>query len=166
MLSCFGRAQLLDTLCALTDGHRRIVTRAVLEEVRAGLGEYPALGDVPLTNWLEEVRSDSLTELRAFSEYVRILGAGRRDVGEASILAWAEANGGVAVIDDQAGVDAAKRRGVTVRRTLTVISNGVVTGLLTGAGAAQIIDDLRIGGARFPCDGASFVAWAKKNGLL
>jgi hypothetical protein len=33
--------------------------------------------------------------------------------------------------------------------------------------ASALVDELvTVGGARFPCDGASFVQWAERNGLL
>jgi hypothetical protein len=45
-----------------------------------------------------------------FAQYVRILGSGQRDIGEASVLAWAEVQGAIAVLDERAGTQAARAR--------------------------------------------------------
>lgn len=89
-LSQFARAGRLDTLERLTAGHGRIVTRAVLDEIRNGVAKYETLAAMKLP-WLEHVAVDSLEELRAFAIYAARLGSGERNVGEATTLAWAEA---------------------------------------------------------------------------
>jgi predicted nucleic acid-binding protein len=81
-------------------------------------------------------------------------------------LAWAEANGGVAVMDDQVAVDIARARRLEVRRTLALVAEGVRTGLLDEPQAAELVDALRAGGARFPCTGDEFIQWASDMGLL
>jgi predicted nucleic acid-binding protein len=128
---------------------------------------YPLLADVAALSWLELVPVDSLDALIAFSEFIRVLGAGGRNIGEASILAWAEVSAGVAVLDDNAAVSAAKARGVDVRRSLGLLCEGLSRKLLTTDEARLLVDDLAsVGGARLPCDGADFEVWAEANGLL
>jgi hypothetical protein len=110
---------------------------------------------------------DSLNELAAFNYYIRVLGSDDRNIGEASILAWAETRSGIAVVDDNAAVTAARARGVTVRRSLGLLCHGLNRATLTMEDARALVDDLRVsGGARFPCDGAGFERWAESNGLL
>ncbi|MGC4113163.1 MAG: hypothetical protein QM765_00480 [Myxococcales bacterium] len=88
-------------------------------------------------------------------------------MGESSVLAVAEVQGGIAVVDDQDAVQAAKEEGVPVLRSLGIISSGLKKGVFVEARAVEIIDALvKSGGARFPCDGAGFVAWAARYGLL
>jgi predicted nucleic acid-binding protein len=87
-------------------------------------------------------------------------------VGEASVLAWAEANHGIALIDDQAAVQVGRERGVEVKRTLAIIARGVRRELLSRGDAAALVDDLVRVGARFPCAGSAFLAWATTAGLL
>lgn len=83
------------------------------------------------------------------------------------MLAYAEVTRAVAMIDDQAAVNAGKERGVAVRRSLRVVLEGIDRRLLGRADARALVDDLvQLGGARLPCDGASFEAWAEKHGLL
>lgn len=167
VLSSFARARRLDVFELLTSGHPRVVTRAVLEELDRGVSMYPELGRVRALPWIETVAVDSLANLIAFSDYVRILGSDGRNVGEASILAWAETTGGVVILDDNAAVNAAKSRGITVRRSLGLLCDGLHRKSLTMERARTLVDELAsLGGARFPCDGAGFEVWAEKNGLL
>ncbi|HEX3765192.1 MAG TPA: hypothetical protein VHW23_41130 [Kofleriaceae bacterium] len=167
VLSAFARADHLDVLERIVDGHRCVVTRAVLDEIRRGCTLYPALSNVAALGWMETVSVDSLDELVAFSHYIRVLGSDDRNIGEASILAWAETSSGIAVVDDQTAVSAARERGVTVRRSLGLLCHGLNRGTLTMADARGLVDSLRVlGGARLPCDGAGFERWAEANGLL
>lgn len=165
-LSHFARAGRLALLDRLTAAYRRVVPQAVLGELRAGELAHPPLADVGNADWLEIVACDGLAELRAFAHYVRVLGAGERDIGEASVLAWAEVNGGIAVIDERAGTQAAQVRGVTVHGTLWLIANGLNAGDLLLPEAERLVDQLRSTDARLPCSGAEFFEWAKAQGLL
>jgi predicted nucleic acid-binding protein len=167
VLNPFARAGRLADLQRLTDGFDHVTTRAVLDELARGVAEYPALAAIPQQPWLRTVASDSLAELVAFSEYVRVLGGSSRNIGESSVLAHAEIHGAVAFVDDDAAVSAGRTRGVTIRRSLAVVTQGVNRQLLDRSEAIALVDDLvRVGGARLPCDGAGFEAWAVKRGLL
>lgn len=167
VLSCFARADLLDVLEQATRSHERLVPKAVLAEIRQGLADYPNLASVLDAAWLQEVPVDALEELAAFARYARRLSAGDRNVGECSVLAKAEAHEATAVVDDQDAVQAAREAGVRVARSLAIVSSGLKGNLFGGARAVAIVDNLiKLGGARFPCDGADFVNWARKNGLL
>jgi predicted nucleic acid-binding protein len=167
VLSAFARAKKLDMLGQLTHGHRRVVTRAVLDELDRGCAAYPTLADVRSQSSLEVVAVDSLEGLVAFSHYVRVLGSQARNVGEASILAWGEVGAGVAVVDDNAAVTAAKAKNVAVRRSLGLLCDGLHKKSITIEQARLLVDELASkGGARLPCDGAGFAAWAESNGLL
>src|SRR5688572_19484653 len=92
-LSCFARAGRLSFLDRLTQNDERVTTRAVLDELRQGVGDYPQLEEALNLSWLKVVPVDSLQELRIFADYARHLGSGKHDTGEASVLAWAEAHG-------------------------------------------------------------------------
>lgn len=167
VLSAFARARRLDTLDRLTQAHHRVVTPAVLDELDHGISRQPLLADVRTLRWLEVVRVDAFDELVAFSELVRILGQGRRNIGEASILAWAQIRGGVALIDDRAAVNAARARQIEVRRSLGLVCDGIHNKAMDMEEARFLVDELAtLGGARLPCDGATFQAWAESNGLV
>ncbi len=165
-LSCFARAGRLETLQSIVAGRRTVVPRAVLEELDNGVADHPALADVRSAEWIEMVPVDGLRELRLFAQYVRLLGAGQRDVGESSALAWAEAYEAVAIVDDQTAVNIARQRGVRVRGTLSLIADGIRQSILDNGEAERLIDDLRAGGARFPCTGSEFIVWARDKELL
>lgn len=165
-LSHFARAGRLAVLDRLTANYRRVTPRAVLDEVRGGELTHPPLADIRNVDWLEVVACDGLPELRAFAHYAQILGSGERDVGEASVLAWAEVNAGIAVIDERAGTHAASMRGVVVHGTLWLITNGVSASELSLPDAERLVDQLRDTDARLPCTGATLFQWAKEHGLL
>jgi predicted nucleic acid-binding protein len=165
-LSCFARSGRLVLLERLTTGYERVTTRAVINELEQGCADFPPLQDALTLPWIKPVPVDGLDELRLFAEYSRRLVAGERNVGEASVLAWAEANAGIALIDDQAAVQVGRERGVEVKRTLAIIARGVRVRLLSRGDAAVLVDDLVRVGARFPCTGGEFVAWATAVGLL
>lgn len=169
VLSPFARAGKLEVLQQLTAGRRRVVPRAVLEEIDDGVPEHSRLAEVRGAGWLEPVTIDSLAELRVLSQYLAGLGVDDhgRNVGEAATLSWAEVHGAVALVDDDLAVTFAKKRGCTVVRTLRLITQAVIGQVLAEADAGLLVDALvRDGGARFPCDGAGFIAWAENQGLL
>lgn len=103
VLSPFARTGRLDVLERLVAGHQCVVTQAVLDELDRGCVEHPALADVKALPWLEIVTIDSLEKLKALTAYVRALGSDERNIGEASILAWAEVASGIAMVDDNTG---------------------------------------------------------------
>jgi predicted nucleic acid-binding protein len=167
VLSAFARARRLELLDLLTAGHRRVTTRAVIDELERGCPDHPELRDALAAPWIEEVPVETPGELRFFAEYSRRLVAGERNIGEASVLAWAEAHQAIAIVDDQAAVQCGRERGVEVRRTLALVARGVKRGVMEAAGACKLVDELvQTGGARFPCSGEGFVGYARREGLL
>jgi hypothetical protein len=110
---------------------------------------------------------DGLAELGVFAEYVRLLGGGGRHIGEAATLAWAEVHRTVALIDDGDAVQVGRSRKCEIRRTLALVIDGIQRAVMSADEGSRLIDDLvRVGGARFPCDGPSFIAWAEDKGLI
>ena len=167
VLSTFARAGRLELLERLTGGRRRVVTRAVLGELERGRGKHPALADALSLRWLETASIEDLDDLIVFNQYVRVLGVDSKNIGESSILAWAERIAGVALVDDDAAVTAGRARRVPVRRSLGLVHHGVHSGELDRAQARALVDDLiQLGGSWFTCDGAGFEAWAEARGLL
>ena len=140
--------------------------QAVLDEVTRGTSMYPELAQIASLEWLRVVHVDGLSELQAFAEYSNRLGAGERDIGEASTLAWAEVHGATAILDERAGTRHGRERGVTVRGTLSLIAHGQQTGLLSENDCEHLVDALSDTEAWFPCDGSTFMSWARSEGLL
>ncbi|MDP8927151.1 MAG: hypothetical protein M3O70_00850 [Actinomycetota bacterium] len=165
-LSHFARAAELDILCEITNGFERATTQSVLDEVRTGARKHPELHDVERLGWLTIVRTDSLPVLQAYGEYSRLLGSSTRDVGEASVLAWCEVNGGVAYVDDQAAHNVGNQRGVEVRRTLNLIIEGCRRALYDEARAQALVQVLADRDARLPLDAVDdLFSWARIEGL-
>ena len=165
-LSCFARAKKLSLLEQLTSGHERVTTRAVLEELDEGVCDYPSLQDVHKLSWLRIEPVDGLPELRLFADYARSLGSGKHNVGEATVLAWAECHQATAFTDDQVAVQLGLKRHVRVLRTLALVAGGVKQGVLSELEAQALADELVRAGARFPFSPGAFVAWAKRHSLL
>jgi predicted nucleic acid-binding protein len=165
-LSCFARAMRLPELDRLTAGNERVTTRAVIDEIRNGVAAFPELQEVLDLAWLRVEAVDGLDELRLFAKYARRLGSDVHDIGEASVLAWAEANGAIAFTDDEAAVQAGRDEGVEVRRTLAVVARGIKHGVLSDVEADRLVDDLLRAGGRFPFSAGEFVRWARDNSLV
>lgn len=159
-LNCFAAGHRLHVLRALVADRSPHVTNAVMDELRAGPA---AEADF---SWLSVEAVDHLDELRAFIRYAQIMGAGRRHLGEATALAWAEVHGGIAIVDDEAAKKAARRQGVRCHGSLWLILEGFRAAILTEAEACELVDVLRDTNARFPADGATLFEWARKQGLL
>jgi predicted nucleic acid-binding protein len=165
-LSHFARAGRLTELEAITAAHRRITTEAVRGELRNASDRHPEIVAVLSLPWLDVVTTGSLEELRVFSEYTRRLGVGERNVGEASVLAWAEINAAVAIIDERVATNHGRERGVEVHGSLWLIYKGHLSGLLQLSTAEALVDALRDTEAWFPCSGATFFDWARREGVL
>lgn len=142
------------------------MTQAVREEIERGVWKHAELRGILEAGWIDVVHVDGLDELVAVAEYMRRLGSGERDMGEATVLAWAEVHGAIALIDEQVGRRHGKERDVEVHGTLWLISRGVRVGKLTDAQASEIVQRLSDADASFPCDGRTFIAWARQEGLL
>jgi predicted nucleic acid-binding protein len=164
-LSCFARARQLPMLDRRTAGNQRVTTRAVLDEIRNGVALHPELQDVLELEWLRVESAASLDELRLFAKYAQRLGSDVHDVGEASVLAWAQAHGAIAFTDDEAAVQAGRDEGVEVRRTLAVVARGIQHAVLSDVEADRLVDDLLRAGGRFPFGAGEFVRWAREQGI-
>ena len=150
----------------LTAGSERVTTHAVMEEIRNGVAAFPELQNVLELTWLRVESADSLDTLRFFAKYARRLGTDIHNVGEASVLAWAEVHGAIAFTDDEAAVQAGRDEHIRVRRTLALVASGVKRGVLAEAEADRLVDDLLRAGGRYPFSAGEFVGWARENGLL
>lgn len=165
-LSAFARAKQLPMLDLLTSKDERVTTTAVIEELRAGLGDFPELQDAIDLPWLRVEPLNDLDELVLFGQYALRLGSGTHDVGEATVLAFAEAHGAVAFTDDQTAYQVGRERGVKVVRTLALVARGIRIGLLAEADAGGLVDALIDAGGRYPFRSGEFLVWAREQGLL
>lgn len=161
-LSCFARARRLDMLSEIVSASRCVATDMVINEIADGVATHPSLQAVREAEWLRKVTFASLTEAGLFAEYGRTL-----DPGEASTLAWAESHGATAIVDERAGVNIAKQRGVAIHGTLWLIAQASNAGIASDRQAIDTVDNMLAAGARFPFDrGAEFIAWARRESLI
>ncbi|KAB1144461.1 hypothetical protein F7R91_21845 [Streptomyces luteolifulvus] len=155
----------MDTLADLAAEYRglprrNVTTAAVIEELR----HYDL--DVSGLGWLEVQHVDGLAELTALVRWMERVSGQKSNHGEATVLAWADVHGAVAVIDDLDARKAARAGGLTVWGVLRVIAEGVRGGRATEYVASGLVDALLASGARYPFAQGGFLEWARKNGLL
>ncbi|WP_086820131.1 hypothetical protein [Allokutzneria sp. NRRL B-24872] len=138
---------------------RNITTATVVKEMQRN-------GLVVRQKWLETVHIDEPDEIRALLTWAEHLSAGRRDLGEATVCAWADVHGGVTVIDDGGARRTARERGLTVHGSLWVIAEGIKAGRSSLCSANALVNQLIGSGARYPFKENGFEEWAAKAGLL
>ena len=167
-LSCFARAERMDALRDIASDARCVVTDVVLQEIERGVPAYPELQAVLDADWLDHVRLERLDELGLFAEYARVLGSSReKDRGEAATLAWAEAHGATAIVDERAATNVGRQRRVSTHGTLWLVLQGVNAGRLTEGQADAIVGALLETGSWLPFGSAGeFIPWARREGLL
>ncbi|MEV0807411.1 hypothetical protein [Micromonospora sp. NPDC050200] len=166
VLNHFARADRLDVLANMVIGRPCATTAVVLDELRSGAERHPALSSALELDWVQVIALDHSAEIRCFADWVRRIGAGARDMGEASVFAAAEIHGGVAITDDRDATRVGRAYGLSVHGTIWLLAGWCGTGKLTEPGAGAIIDALRQTGHRLPCTGMEFPAFARRYGLL
>jgi predicted nucleic acid-binding protein len=139
---------------------RNVTTQTVLDELsRNGL----PLGDL---GWLEVVHVDHLDELKSLVEWLGVLSGQESNHGEATVLAWADVHGAVAVIDDAAARRAGRQAGLPIWGSLRVVAEAVKDGSATEYAATTLVDTMMATGMRYPFQAGQFIGWAKQNGML
>ncbi len=98
--------------------------------------------------------------------YRRSLGGGRRHIGEATTLAYAEMHDITAMVDDEKGRRLGNEHGLRMTDTLQLLCHHIRSGMISHDEARRVIDLLVDHGAFLPCDGDTFIAWAQAEGLL
>ena len=166
LLSHFTLADRLDILQDLLLDVDCWTTQVVMEELRSGSRTRPELLVACEVEWLKKAQLDTLDEIRCFTAWARRLGAEERNLGEASVLAAAELRSGTAITDDRQATRVARAYGAEVHGTIWLLAAACRTGKQTEVGAGNLIDALRATGARLPCTGTEFPAYARRHRLL
>ncbi|MCZ7376675.1 hypothetical protein [Micromonospora sp. WMMC250] len=166
VLHHFTLADRLDVLADLVAGQRVATTAVVLDELRTNSERERALTAALELDWVNVIPLDTITELSCFAAWVRRIGAGRRDLGEASVFAAAEIYRGTAVTDDRTATKVGRRYGLEVHGTIWLLAERCRSGRLTEVNAGAIIDALGETQHRLPCTGAEFSSYARKAGIL
>ncbi|WP_051724170.1 hypothetical protein [Micromonospora chokoriensis] len=166
VLHHFALADRLDVLADLVAEQRVATTAVVLDELRVNSEREPALIAALNLDWVDVLALNTMPEIHCFSEWVRRIGAGRRDLGEATVFAAAEMHGGTAVTDDRTATKVGRTYGLKVHGTIWLLADRCRSGRLTEVNAGAIVDALRQTKHRLPCTGAEFPSYARKAGLL
>lgn len=139
---------------------RNVTTQTVHHEItRQGL-ELRGL------DWLDVVRLDDLDELNQLVVWMDRVSGQKSNQGEATVLAWADVHGAVAVVDDGDARRIGRRHGLAVCGSLRVVAEAVADGRTTEYVATTFVDTLIGTGMRYPCQLGQFIPWAKQNGLV
>jgi predicted nucleic acid-binding protein len=143
---------------------RAVTTQAVLDEAMAIGGSVRA--SISSSAWLKVGDLSTLDEIRELARFTRLLGSGDRDIGEATILAWARLAGGVALVDDRKAHRIGSAHGVTVHGLLWFLRQAELDGTLDLADVRATIGDLAESGMYLPCGPRTYASWCKENETL
>lgn len=147
-----------DLASAPAGGRQHVTTSAVAQEVVRQGGEVPS--------WLVVVHVDGIGELFALGQWVGRVATSSHSQGEASVLAWAEVHGALALIDDSDARRVARQHGLEVHGLLWVAAQAVLDGRWSVAGVSGLLDHLLASGARYPFESGGFAEWAISVRLL
>lgn len=165
-LNYVARASQLPFLEKLVAGKTCVITRAVEDELLRGASKHVQLYQVTAQTWIRVVEDSSIGFLQLFSEYHARLGGGDHNIGESATLAYAELHGLTACVDDRAARRHGQQRGVPLTSTLELICHGIRSHIIEEPEAVGVVDLLCDHEAFLPCDGSTFLAWARSEGLL
>lgn len=167
-LSHFSQAGWLGLLREAAGSAEAWIPAAVLHEIADGAERHPHLRGVLDAVWLSRREATTPEELAAFGRYTaRMLGDDqRKNLGECEVLALADVNGGIAVIDDGVARSVADEHGVTYRTTVALLCDLVRAGHLSLEMVERIADRLLESEYRLPFGGGGFRMHAIENGYL
>jgi len=138
-----------------------VTTAAVLDELCSHSLDSAHFG------WLDTVHVDGIDELQCLMTWMQRVGAtDRLNRGEATVFAWADTHGAIAVVDDRSARRAAQQHGLEAHGTLLIMAKGVEHGRATIQSASSLVDTLLKHGARYPFEVGGFQSWARCQGLL
>lgn len=153
-------------LKAVVGDRQALIPDVVVAELKIGAVRDNRLQAVLDADWIECRELRQPDEIAAFAKFSSLLVRGRRNRGEAGVLALASTTGGVAVIDDGAGRRAAKDYGISLRPTLALCCDAIHAGLLTVPLVSALADDLLANEYRLPFGPGGFAAWVNECGLM
>lgn len=140
----------------------------VVVEIERGRDRYPAIPAVSSVDWAKVVVLDEDEVWTMLDVKAQMGGGPDEHLGECAVVACAHHRGLVAVLDERAAIAQAKRLGVPVRDTLSIVVQAYKDLFeCDRARAARVVDDLLDTEMKLPIDsGESLFAWAYEQGLL
>jgi predicted nucleic acid-binding protein len=165
-LSHFTQQGWLGILRLVVGERQAVIPDTVVAELQAGAASRPYLRLVLDASWIDQRDLTSDNELREFAWFASLLVAGDQNRGEAGVLAYAKANGALAVTDDGPGRKAAKNSGVHCRGTLGLLCDAIRDGHLTVELVSTVANHLIESEYRLPFKSGDFAPWAREHGLI
>ncbi|GAA4392531.1 hypothetical protein [Tsukamurella soli] len=165
-LSHLAQSGWLGVLRSVAGERQVVITDAVEAERRMGLPGRPHLQMVLDSDWIVVERLESPSEISAFADVAARLVVGDRNVGEASVLAYARVHRATAVVDDGAARTAAQEMRIARKGTLALLCDAIRGGLLTIDLVSDIADHLLATTYRLPFAPGGFERWASEQGLV
>ena len=157
----FAQAGWLGVLEEIVGERRAIAPAAVLAELESTSRRFPEVADAVNAQWVTHYELSSYDEIAALAMFGELLVSGRKNRGEAEVLALAATLPAEAVIDDSTAFEVGKREGVTCTRTLPLLCDAIHRELLSLDEVSDIADDYRL-----PFEPGQFVRWATDEGFL
>ncbi|WP_420445307.1 hypothetical protein [Candidatus Poriferisodalis sp.] len=100
----FAQAGWLGVLEETVGERRAIIPMAVLAELESASHRFPDVADAADADWITRYELRSYEEVSTFALFSELLVSGRKNVGEAEVLALAATLPAQAVIDDSHGL--------------------------------------------------------------
>ena len=164
-LSVFAEAGWLGMLRVVADDRTVVITDVVEAELLDGAPNHPHLNSVLNADWIARSPLLSDDEIGAYTKFASFLVSGDHNRGEASVLAYAQVHGALAIVDDGAGRKHAKRAGIDFQGTLALLCEAIRCGQLSVDVVSHIADHMLETEYRLPFKPGGFAVWAKQNGL-
>lgn len=162
----FAQADWLGILEEIVGERRAVIPMAVLAELESTSHRFPEVADAVDAPWVDHYRLHSYEEMAALAKFSELLVSGRKNLGEAEVLALAATLPAEAVIDDSATFEVGRREGVECTQTLPLLCDAMHRGLLTLDQVSDIADDLIMTDYRLPFEPGQFARWATEVGYL
>lgn len=165
-LSHFAREGWLGILRLVVGERSAVIPDTVVDELRAGVQGRAHLQLVLDSSWIEHHVLMSDDELGEFTRFASLLVAKGRNLGEGGVLAYAKANGAIAIIDDGPARRIARDNDVAHKGTLGLLGEALREKFLTIDLVSAVADHLLEGEYRLPFETGGFAKWAHDQGLV
>ncbi|MEU3017889.1 MULTISPECIES: hypothetical protein [unclassified Nocardiopsis] len=165
-LSHLTEAGWLGVLRTVAGPRTVVITGEVEHELRQGAHTRPYLQQVLGAEWPKRHTLESGAEIESFARFSEFLVAGGRNVGESSVLAYAQVHKATAVIDDRAARRLAQDAGIPFQGTLGLLCEAIRAGLLTTAMVGSLADHLLETAYHLPFPAGGFERWANDHGII
>ncbi|MEV7548475.1 hypothetical protein AB0N89_02500 [Amycolatopsis sp. NPDC089917] len=167
-LAHFAQRDILGVLKIIAGTRRVLIPDMVSIELNEMAARDERLKATLNTDWIELRELRTAEEVASFADFSSLLVRGKRNRGEAAVLALTKSIGkdAWAVVDDGAGRRAARANDIKLKPTLALLCEAIRQKELTIKFASAMVDELLLGKYRLPFSPGGFEAWARANDIL